>query len=155
MVVRLAEQRELDQINRLRKEVNDLHVAGKPEFFKKGFTEELKDYIYEIWNDEKKDIVVAVIDDNIVGYGIVSQVHKKETPFMYERNYLYIDEFCVDENHRREGIASKLVDYIVEYAKEKGIQRIELNMWEFNEDALLFYEKVGFQTYRRYLEMEI
>ena len=31
-------------------------------------------------------------------------------------------------------------------AKEKGFHRIELNMWEFNQDALAFYEAAGFQT---------
>ena len=30
---------------------------------------------------------------------------------------------------------------------------IELNMWEFNKDALAFYEAVGFSTFRRYMEM--
>jgi GNAT superfamily N-acetyltransferase len=38
-------------------------------------------------------------------------------------------------------------------AKEKGFDRIELNMWEFNRDALAFYESVGFETYRRYMEI--
>ena len=40
-----------------------------------------------------------------------------------------------------------------EYAKEKGFHRIELNMWEFNKGALAFYESVGFETYRRYMEI--
>ena len=26
-------------------------------------------------------------------------------------------------------------------------------MWEFNQDALAFYEAVGFRTYRRYMEL--
>ena len=38
---------------------------------------------------------------------------------------------------------------------KKGFKRIELNMWDFNEDALKFYEAIGFNTYRRYMEMEI
>ena len=43
----------------------------------------------------------------------------------------------------------------VDYAREKGIRRLELNMWEFNQDALAFYEAAGFSTYRRYMEMFI
>ena len=27
-------------------------------------------------------------------------------------------------------------------------------MWEFNREALAFYEATGFTTYRRYLEMK-
>lgn len=32
---------------------------------------------------------------------------------------------------------------------------IELKMWEFNEEALKFYESVGFTTYRRYTELKL
>jgi len=39
--------------------------------------------------------------------------------------------------------------------EELGFDRIELNMWEFNEGALRFYESVGFKTYRRYMEFEL
>ena len=42
MEIRFAEGTELEQINKLRKQVNDLHVKGKSEIFKPGFSEELK-----------------------------------------------------------------------------------------------------------------
>ena len=74
---------------------------------------------------------------------------------MKEREFLDIDEFCVDAGCRRQGIATAMIDFIREYAKEKGLHRIELNMWEFNREALAFYEAAGFQTYRRYMEMLI
>lgn len=41
MEIRLAEYTEIDEINVLRKQVNDLHTKGKPEFFKEGFSKEL------------------------------------------------------------------------------------------------------------------
>ena len=41
MEIRLAEYTELDEINVLRKQVNDLHTKGKPEFFNEGFSKEL------------------------------------------------------------------------------------------------------------------
>ena len=31
--------------------------------------------------------------------------------------------------------------------------RIELDVWSFNEEALKFYEAVGFQTYRRFMAL--
>ena len=74
---------------------------------------------------------------------------------MFERDYLDIDEFGVDESHRRKGVASAMISYIRDYAKKQGYTRIELNMWEFNRDALAFYEAAGFVTYRRYLEMKL
>ncbi len=72
---------------------------------------------------------------------------------MKERDFLDVDEFCVDKEFRRQGIASELMSFIKTYAREQGFHRIELNMWEFNQGALAFYEAAGFETYRRYMEM--
>ena len=48
---------------------------------------------------------------------------------------------------------TEIITFIKDYTKEKGFKRIELNMWEFNQGALEFYEAVGFNTYRRYMEL--
>lgn len=155
MIVRLAEENELDRINRLRRQVNDLHVSGKPEVFKPGFGQELQDHIRVIWNDPEQEIVVAESDGEIAGYAVLHHVRRPENPFMYARDTLEIDEFGVDLGYRRQGIASAMIGFIRERAAEKGFQRIELNMWEFNRDALAFYESAGFSTYRRYMEIKI
>ena len=153
MTVRFANENELGRVNELRAQVNALHVAGKPEVFKSGFPQELQDYVNVIWNDPNKDIVVAELDGVVCGYAVINYVNRPENPYMFERRYLDIDEFGVDEAFRRRGAATAMIDFIRALAAEKGYSRVELNMWEFNEDALKFYEAVGFTTYRRYMEM--
>ena len=150
-----AKENELVRVNELRKQVNDLHVEGKPEVFKAGFNDELRDYIYNIWDDPEQEIVVADLDGTICGFAVLHHIVKPATPFMYERDFIDVDEFCVDKDYRRQGVASEMITFIRNYAKEKGFNRIELNMWEFNRDALAFYETVGFKTYRRYMEMKV
>ncbi len=153
MEIRLAKESDLDAVNELRRQVNDLHVAGKPDVFKPGFPDELRDFIHVIWNDPAQDIAVAEADGTVCGFAVLHHICRPETPFMYERDFLDIDEFCVDEGFRRQGVATALVGFIREYAKERGFRRIELNMWEFNLGALAFYEAAGFKTFRRYMEM--
>ena len=63
------------------------------------------------------------------------------------------DEFGVDQDFRRRGIASAMIEFIRDYAKVQGFKKLELNMWEFNRGALAFYEAAGFTTYRRYMEI--
>lgn len=155
MPVRFAREDELDRINELRKQVNDVHVKGKPEVFKPGFGEELRNHVFWVWNDPDHDIVVNERNGEICGFAVINRFFKPENPFMFERDFLDIDEFCVDEKHRRQGVAKEMIDFIKEVAKERGLNRIELNMWEFNESALEFYEAVGFKTFRRYMEMFI
>lgn len=155
MIIRFAKENELVRVNELRKQVNDLHVEGEPDVFKEGFNDELRDHVYDIWNDSEQEIVVADSDGIICGFAVLHHIVKPATPFMYERDFMDVDEFCVDKEYRRQGVASEIITFIRKYAKEKGFNRIELNMWEFNQDALAFYEAVGFKTYRRYLEMKV
>ena len=152
MTVRFAKENELGRVNELREQVNALHVAGKPDVFKPGFPKELQNYVNEIWNDPDKDIVVAEFDGVVCGYAVINYVNRPENPYMFERRYLDIDEFGVDEGFRRRGAATAMIAFIRALAAEKGLNRVELNMWEFNADALKFYEAAGFKTFRRYME---
>ena len=61
----------------------------------------------------------------------------------------------MDEAYRRKGAASALIAYMKDDAKAKGLNKIELDVWEFNEGALAFYEAAGFTAYRRYMEMDV
>lgn len=155
MMIRFAREEELEKVNELRKEVNDVHVEGRPDIFKPGFDAVLRDYIYEIWKDPNKDIVVAERDGEICGVAVLNCIYKPENPFMLARDFMDVDEFCVAEKYRRQGVATEMIEFIKKYAKDKGFQKLELNMWEFNEGALKFYESAGFETYRRYMEIKL
>ena len=45
MNIRFAREEELPRVNELRRQVQALHAAGKPEVFKPGFPQELEDYL--------------------------------------------------------------------------------------------------------------
>ena len=151
--VRFAREEDAEQVNVLRRQVNDLHVAGEPGVFRPGFCDELRDYIHVIMHDPQKAVVVAEADGSIRGFAVLNHIVRPENPFMFERDFLDIDEFGVDESCRRQGVASAMIRFIRGWAREKGFRRLELNMWEFNRGALAFYEAAGFTTYRRYMEI--
>ena len=153
VAVRFAEDGDLEAVNVLRRQVNDLHVAGEPKVFKPGFCDALRDYLFTIHADPRQKIVVAELDGNVCGFAVLNHITKPENPFMFERDFLDIDEFAVDERCRRRGVASAMIRFIRDHAEKEGFGRIELNMWEFNRGALAFYEAAGFRTYRRYMEI--
>ena len=66
-----------------------------------------------------------------------------------------IDEICVDENYRKNGIGTMLIEEAKILAKENNCCRLELNCWEFNKDAMRFYINQGFEVQRRFLEINI
>jgi len=50
----------------------------------------------------------------------------------------------VSEKRKRQGIGQSLMDKLKEIALEKGIARLILEARESNEEAIVFYEKMGF-----------
>ncbi len=154
-MVRYANYEEPEQINRLRKQVNELHCKGRPDIFRSGFCREMQDVIFDMLESEDSDIIVAERNGVICGFACVEYAVKPLSPYNLERKYYHIVEFGVDEKYRQQGVASEMLDFIREEAKKKNYDKIELDMWEFNENALKFYEAVGFRTYRRYMELDI
>jgi ribosomal protein S18 acetylase RimI-like enzyme len=65
---------------------------------------------------------------------------------------LYIDDICVDENHRRKGVGEALYKYVVEYAKENNYYNITLNVWNCNPGAMKFYEAMGLKPLKVCME---
>ena len=154
IICRLANEADFAKVNELRKEVNDLHVMGRPDRFKPGF-EDVSKQLDEMWTSDEFDIIVAELEGNICGMACVKHVVNPETPFTKAMCYDHVDEFCVDSAFRRQGVATALMEFIRNKAKNRYVHKVELNVWSFNEDAEKFYESIGFQTYRRLMEWEI
>lgn len=60
-------------------------------------------------------------------------------------NAIYIESFSVLEAYRQLGIGSKLLEWIIEQAKEKFIHEIFLHVHVVNTKAIEWYEKKGFK----------
>lgn len=64
---------------------------------------------------------------------------------MYCWNCLYIDVLWVKEEHRKDGLGSKLLREVEMLAKEKGCYLIHLDTFDFQ--AKDFYIKHGYETF--------
>jgi ribosomal-protein-alanine N-acetyltransferase len=58
----------------------------------------------------------------------------------------YITNVAVFPEYRRQGIARKLVQYLIDYAKAQDGEFISLEVRNSNENAVALYERLGFQT---------
>ena len=47
ITVRTAKRNELECVNELRKMVNEIHVNGRPDVFRQGFCDELRQHVYD------------------------------------------------------------------------------------------------------------
>ena len=153
--VRFAKNSELAEVNELRRQVHKLHAKGRPDIFRKKFGRKLADFVYVYFTGETSKIIVAKAEGKICGFATIEIVHKPRSPYNKARSYLKVTELGVDKAHRRQGTGRAIFDFIKTYASAQGFDTVELDVWEFNEDALKFYESMGFTTYRRFLECKL
>ncbi|MDE7114042.1 MAG: GNAT family N-acetyltransferase, partial [Acetatifactor sp.] len=109
ITVRTAKRNELECVNELRIMVNKIHVNGRPDVFRQGFCDELRQHVYDQYDAENSDVLVAIMDSIICGFAIVEYIEKPQTPYNNSRKFYHIEEFGVDENVRRKGVATALI----------------------------------------------
>jgi len=132
-----------------------IHHNGRPDLFKP-YTQKysLEDFNKVLNDDSKPVFVITDVDHNeTLGYSFCQIIHKEKNAITDGRKYLYIDDYCVDERSRGLGIGAIFLEYIRNYAKDQNCYSIELNVWNFNQGAIAFYERSGFSTQRRQMEM--
>ncbi|MCK1994150.1 GNAT family N-acetyltransferase [Peribacillus muralis] len=60
-------------------------------------------------------------------------------------NDFYLDTISVDPKFQGKGIGSALIQYVEEYAKQKGYPRVSLVVENVNEGASRLYNKLGYK----------
>lgn len=153
MEVRFARREELEGINELRRTVHTLHAEGRPDVFPSTVSAELSECVYEAFDSKEMGVIAALSGGEVWGYAVVEYTEKPASPYTLPMGYYHVAELGVDEHRRRQGVARALMDFMKEDAVRRGFPRIELDLWEFNRDALRFYEAAGFSTYRRHMEL--
>ena len=54
---------------------------------------------------------------------------------------LYLEDFLITEEYRRQGIGQLLFDAFIEEGKKRGVFLLKWQVLDWNEPALKFYEK--------------
>ena len=152
-MVRKAQSQDIDGLIRLLKQIANLHHQGRPDIFKFGGQKYTREELEDIINDKNRPIFVAVDDSNYMKGYCFCNLHTPAHPVMEKRLTLFIDDFCVDETIRGQGIGKKLFGEVLAYAHEQQAHNIDLNVWSFNEGAIKFYENLGFAVQRQAMEM--
>lgn len=155
MRVREAMVEDIEQMTKLLHQVAKLHSDNRTDIFKEKEISDYGDWAKDLLEDDEKIVMVAEKEKTICGVMICKiRVIENHVNFK-DSKILSIDEICVDEKHRKEGIGTKLIEEAKRVAKENNCNRLELNCWEFNKNAMNFYFKQGFKVQRRFFEIKI
>ena len=156
IIVRPAKKEDHPAAERLLRQIAQLHADLRPDIFRPASQKYDKLQFAALLRNKNSPILVAQDEHGeVLGYAMLQVKTIRKSPVFCPRQFLYVDDLCVDETARGQGIGMALMEGVRNLAKERGIKTIQLNVWERNESAIKFYERLGFQTQRRGLEMII
>lgn len=102
-------------------------------------------------DSETACVYVAAVDGRLVGY--CQGKLEKYPPVIAEQDYGQILDVAVTAEFRRTGVGERMYAALREWFGDKGVPRIEVRHWKFNEAASRFWRKMGFEPYLETLFM--
>lgn len=147
--VRPADLDELWRIAPMKAQIHAQHVAGRPDLFAP--LEDVSAFEASVREDGLR-LFLAERDGEPVGYALTRMIDRPASSYMRRRLFLRVEEICVDVRFRRQGIGRALIQAVQEEARALGCPRVVLDVWSFNEEAMRFYQSMGFCAYQTFLE---
>lgn len=143
VTIRRAQNCDIDKTMILLGEVLELHAEIRPDIFISGTTKYTREELQAIFDNDGTPVFVAVDGSEVVGYAFCVMKRQPFSTNMRDFSTLFIDDLCVDKNCRGKHVGTLLFEYVKQYAKEHGCYDVTLNVWEGNDNARRFYEKMG------------
>ncbi|MCL2213164.1 MAG: GNAT family N-acetyltransferase [Oscillospiraceae bacterium] len=158
-MIRTAVLADFPAIFEIAKQVQDIHHGARPDVFREEyFGEDIEACLK--WEEENLDdnhmrTFVCEKNDKIIGFVVAEIYCWVDHPNHNDMAICRITNFCVDKSERNKGVGQMLFDHVKSYAKENGTERLELTVWNFNEDARRFYERQGLSVRTMTMDMKI
>ena len=153
MEIRFAEARDVPGILALLRQVGRVHHEGRPDLFRSNAQKYGASQVLAMLDSSATPIFVAAEGDQVLGYGFCVFKEYKKDPVIADHASLYIDDLCVDENHRGQHIGKAIYHEICRYAKMRRCYNVTLNVWSCNPAAMRFYESLGLKPQKVGMEV--
>lgn len=147
-----GEERHIPGMIRLLGQVGQVHHEIRPDIFRAGALKYDEKALEALLREENKPIFIGEDGGQVLGYCFCVLKDYRGSGVQTDRVELYIDDLCVEEAARGQGVATALYRYVKAFAREIGCSHISLNVWCGNDGAQRFYEKMGLKP--RHIMME-
>ena len=109
--------------------------------------------LIELIRAEKSEVLVAVINNEIVGSGY-GKILPAE-PFQKYTEYAYLGFMYVKPEFRGQGINQKILNGLINWAKSRNLTEVRLEVYDKNTKAKSSYLKAGFNPNLLEMRLEI
>jgi ribosomal protein S18 acetylase RimI-like enzyme len=149
-LIREALPSDYDGLCQVFDEVDALHREGVPAVFQEPDGPIRSwEHVLRMLTDESAALFVAESGHQIVGLVVVLLREARGIPILVPRRYVQVETLAVREGYRRMGIGRALMERAHQWAQDSGVTEVQLGVWEFNQEAIAFYERLGYRTFMR------
>ena len=98
---------------------------------------------FDVWNEKfiKKCRIVAVLDNKVVGFAVLSQVSKR----IVYKGVAEVTVYVAQEK-RRKGIGKLLLDTLVNESEKEGFWTLQAGIFSENISSIELHKKCGFRV---------
>lgn len=149
MIIREANKIDLESLAKLGHHLSKFEANCDPRLrIRIQTTKQKKLEFFKKLKDKKVKIIVAEADDKLVGYCLGSI---EKAPNHFDINRIgYINSCFVDDRFRGKSIGKEMINFMLNWFKNKKIKVIELGVLHENSSTKV-WRKMGFQDY--YIKM--
>ena len=155
MIVRPATAADLPRLVRLGQQLHRLHVGFAPWRFRISDDDAFTAWFTAELAKEQVTILVADVDGRVEAYARCEFMERAADLYGEERRWLEMDQVCVDEHAHRRGLSRALFVANENLARERGLARLELNIWTRNDRARTTFTVLGYTTFMERLGRDL
>ena len=153
--IRPAAAADYDAVNRVFTSELAHHVSLLPDRFQMIDPVMSRRWYDDVLAQPNKLLQLAQVDGSVAGLALLVDMVSLDDPIHRPRRYLEVDELAVLPEYRRLGIGRRLMEEAERIAAARGIPTVELHVWEVNDQARAFYDRLGYRTIRRRLARDL
>ena len=155
MEIRKLIESDYDMVIELYKELDEMHVQARPDYFVHREKYEIYPKDAYLQNLSCPDVLQLGVFDGEQLVGVVRATLWEESGMVKDVKTVCLDNIYVLPTYRRKGVAAKLFSEVEFWAKEQGAIRLDLWTWDFNKDAIGMYRAMGMSPQRYVFEKKL
>lgn len=140
-MLQLALRTDRAAVNELARQIHALHVSWRPDIYAP---------VEESFSEERfgecvanRELYVAKVGGQVAGY-VRLVVKDEDRPGHVHRRLMLLEEICVHELCRGQGIGTQMMQDVNALARAFGCAALRLGVYPQNDAAVGFYQKCGF-----------
>jgi len=153
MNIRLATQNDVQTICALLNEFFEYNARQQPQYYAAHI--ESGGYPSAVIDSADGDIIVAEIDDTVIGFMHIKEDATSPYPSVHARKFANVVALFVTDKYRKKGIGHLILDKAKGWAKSRNLEYLELMVLENNDIGKSFYKRENFVAVSQTMHLEI